>query len=63
MRCITLKSVFIFGQEMDPDYIIIGMDEDIDDDNGDGEDQDDEDMEEEKGSDEEEGYAIGQVNT
>ena len=34
---------------MDPDYIIIGTDEDIDDYSGDGEDEDDEDMEEEKG--------------
>ena len=45
---------------MDLDYVIIESNEDIDDDSGDGE---DEDMKEEKGSDEEEGYAIGQVNT
>ena len=43
---------------MDPDYIIIETDEDIDDDSEDGEDEDDEDTEEEKGSDEEEEYAI-----
>ena len=48
---------------MEPDYIMIESDEDIDDDSGDGEGKGDEDMEEEKGSVEEEGYAIGQVNT
>ena len=37
--------------------------EDVDDVSGDGEGEGDEDTEEEKGSDEEEGYAIGQVNT
>ena len=48
---------------MDPEYVMIESDEDVDDDSGDREGEGDEDMEEEKGSDEEEGYTIGQVNT
>ena len=55
--------ISVFGQEMDPDYVMIESDEDIDDDSGDEEGKGDEDTEEEKGSDEEEKYAIGQVNT
>ena len=58
-----LISVFIFGQEKNLDYVIIESDEDVDDDSGDGEGKGYEDTEEKKGSDEEEGYAIGQVNT
>ena len=46
---------------MDLEYVMIESDEDVDDDSGEGE--GDEDTEEEEGSDEEEGYAIGQVNT
>ena len=56
-------SVIIFGQEMDPDYVMIESDEDIDNDSGNGEGEGNEDMEEEKGSNEEGGYVIGQVNT